>query len=578
MIAIYCRISGKKEEGKDTSIQTQKDEGVKFATHKGMPYRFYVDEGISGTKDEIEDRPEFAKMLADVVSKEITIVYCFDQSRLERNSKIWQLFQYIMTKNKCEFYIGENLTDLNDPQTILITGIVSLTNQFYAKLTGKKVKFAFKARALAGKTHGLIAYGYESDEKGFFKINDEQAIIIRKIYQLSLEGNGTYTIAKKLNKEGIPTKYNSYSGVFKRKDEYTQRKKEFKKEDVKWRGNVIHDMIINPIYKGLRKWNEEEVKVPPIITEDLWDKVNRNLQVNKKNVGKRAEYRYLLNGLIYCHDCGSEFRGKRNIVSKDYAYKCKGKVQHDSNCTSSRGINIVKLETFIIHHLFINKELEKHLSTLPPNPEEPNLLKWKLDKNQSQLKIVERKIEKLRKLLTDIELETDEELIIEYKEAKKRKDGLNITIEALRSQLYDSENNIAKTRLKNSIGEYKLTASFESTKKLIHQLIEKISIKHTKLKQGGYFVLEITYKGFEETSIFITDWNAIEWIWQHHYRSRAITNDDVQDDFESMKYLLSKKGIDINTVEGISDFKGFETVEGGLGSIKLKPNELISFN
>ena len=84
MIAIYCRISGKKEEGKDTSIQTQKDEGVKFATHKGMPYRFYVDEGISGTKDEIEDRPEFAKMLADVVSKEITIVYCFDQSRLEK--------------------------------------------------------------------------------------------------------------------------------------------------------------------------------------------------------------------------------------------------------------------------------------------------------------------------------------------------------------------------------------------------------------------------------------------------------------------------------------------------------------
>ncbi|MFZ4523751.1 MAG: recombinase family protein [Bacteroidales bacterium] len=578
MIAIYCRKSGKKEEGKDTSIQTQKDEGVKFASSQGLSYKFFVDDGISGAKEEILDRPQFAEMLAAIEKKEVTVVYCFDQSRIERNAKIWQLFQYIMQKNECKFYPAGTYTDLNDPMTIMLTGVMSLANQLYSSLTSKKVKLAFKSRALKGKTHGLIAYGYEKDENGFYKINDEQANIIRRIYQLSLEGNGCYTIAKILNKEGIPTKYNSFSGVIKRIDEFTRKATEFKKEDIKWRGNVIHDMIVNKIYKGIRKWNDEEVKIPPIITEDLWDNVNQHLQENKKHSGKRGEYRYLLNGLLYCYDCGNEYRGKKRIASKESAYKCKGKFLHDFKCPTSRGISIAKIETFIIHHLFLNKELEKHLSALPSNPEEPNRLKWKLEKQQLQLVLLDRKIEKLRKLLTDGELETDEALIGDYKTAKKSKDDLQTNIKIIENQLYDAKHNMAKTRFKNAIGEYVLTASFESTKKLVHSLVEKITIKHTKLMKGGSFSVEIKYKGFEETSIFFTDWQAIEWTWQYHYRNEAITESDLQEDFSSLKYALEKKGIDINSVPNIENFTGFETVESGLGSIKLNPKELIFFN
>lgn len=578
MLAIYCRISGKKEEGKDTSIQTQKDEGVKFANSNGMDYEFYVDEGISGTKDEIEDRPEFAKMLIAIENNYVNAVYCFDQSRLERNSKIWQLFQVIMLKNKCTCYIGGTYTDLNDPNVVLYTGLLSLTNSFYASITSRKVKLAFKARALQGKTHGMIAYGYERNEKGYFTINDEQANVIRKIYQLSLDGNGCYYIAKILNQEGIPTKYNSYTGVITRKDEFTRKEFQFKKEDVKWRGNVIHDMIRNPIYKGLRKWNEEEVKVPPIIAEDLWEKVNKNLQNNKKKAGKRGEYNYLLNGLIYCAGCGNEYRGKKRVASAESAYKCKGKFLQNTSCSTSRGINIAKIETFIIHHLFINKELEKYLTALPSNPDEATRLRWKLDKQKNQSKSMERKIEKLRKLLIDSELEDDEELIREYKSAKKSMEDIKASIKITEGQLYDSEHNVAKVRLKNAIGNYKLNASFTETKKLVHSLIERITIQHTKLKVGGFFHFEIKYKGFEESSIFFTDWQAMEWTWQHHYRKEAISDETLQDDLTTLKHLAASKGIDFNSLPDINEFKGFETFEGGLGVIKLNQNELLDFN
>jgi site-specific DNA recombinase len=578
MIAIYCRISGKKEDGKDTSVKTQKEEGVKFANSKGLQYRFYVDKGISGTKDEIGDRPEFAEMLAAIEKGEITDVYCFDQSRLERNPKIWQFFQFIMIKNDCKFYPSGRFTDLNDPMTKMLTGIVSLTNELYASLTSKKVKLAFKARALEGKTHGMLAYGYEKDEKGYYRINEEQAKIIREIYQLSLEGNGSYTIAKILNEQGIPTKFNSYSGVIKRKDEYTGKETEFKKEDVKWRGNVIHDMIINPLYKGLRKWNDEEISIPAIIEVDMWEKVYKNLQVNKKHVGKREEFKYLLNGLIFCADCGNPFIGKKRVKSKDSAYKCKGKTYHNALCTSTRGINISKIETFIIHHLFINKELEKLLSALPSNPEASKMLKVELVKQQSVLKKIDQRIENLRNLLMDSDLQSDDKIKEAYKDTKKNKENLIQKIDLIQNQLFEAENNVAKTRLKNSIGNYKINTSFESTKKLIHSIIEKITIKHNKLTKGGFFTIMIDYKGFEESSIFFTDWQAMEWSWSSRYRTKAITKEDLKEDFESLKYLLAKKGIDINDIKEANGFKGFETTEGGLGMIVLKKEELIDFN
>jgi DNA invertase Pin-like site-specific DNA recombinase len=574
MIAIYCRISGRKEDGKDTSIQTQKEKGIKFANSLGLKYRIFVDEGISGAKDEIEERPQFSEMLKAIANKEFTIVWCFDQSRLERNPRIWLSFQYLMKKTSCKFYPAGVYMNIEDPLTKLVSGVVSLTNQMFASVTGQKVKLAFNARALQGKTHGMVAYGYETDEKGFYAINGNEAKIVKGIYESSFAGNGCYTIAKMLNKEGVPTKYNNLSGTLKRKDKYTHSVRTFNKEDVIWRGNVIHDMIVNPIYKGCRKWNDEIIRIPAIIEEELWEKVNKNLQVNKKHAGKRDEYQYLLNGLIYCANCGSEYRGKINKAAKDSVYRCKGKFSLTSKCSVNKGINIAKIETFIITHLFLNKELEQHLLALPPNPEEPNQLKKNLEKVQSQISGVERRISNLRNALMDKELSDDKDLIQEYKLAKSKRVSLSAEADLLQNQIFESENEFSKKRLKNSIGEYKLTSNFDTTKKLIHSLIERINIKYIRKEKGGYFIIEIKYRGFVENSIFMTDLKAMEWTWLNHYRSGAITKNDLKDDTEAMKYLMNKQGVNLT----LNNFTGFETAEVGLGNINLKSDELISFN
>ena len=57
---------------------------------------------------------------------------------------------------------------------------------------------------------------------------------------------------------------------------------------------------------GKRRWGEDYFAIPAIVDEELWNKVNQNLVKNKRKEGKRAEYLYLLNGIIYCGHCGSK--------------------------------------------------------------------------------------------------------------------------------------------------------------------------------------------------------------------------------------------------------------------------------
>jgi DNA invertase Pin-like site-specific DNA recombinase len=580
MIGIYCRISKHKEEGKDVSIETQMQEGKAFAKAEGLEFKIYVDKGISGTKDEIKDRPEFALMLDDIKRGNISHVYCFDQSRIERNNRIWNLFTSAMLEYKCKYYPGGKFLDLDVPENRLFTGMLSLTNEFFATLTGQKVKLAHTANSLKGKSHGITAYGYMRDKDGFLIINDEQAVTVRRIFQMSGSGIGVYTIAKTLNKDGIPTRFNNYKGEFKRKDNYTKQITVYNKNDVRWRGNVVHDLIKNPIYKGTRKWNcgENETKVPAIIDESTWDQVNMNLKNNKKNVGKRDEYHYLLNGLVFCSACGKEYRGKKRLKGRDNAYKCKSKLRNALSC-SSRALSIPKLETFIIKHLFQSKDLQEYLAGLPVNKEEIDEIAVKLNQLKKELDRNKRVEKMAYDRLLDPDLTDDATIKDRLILVKKKIQENEQTIALLENKLIEREGKNRAKRIKNTIGKYKLTADFDDTKALVHSLIKKITIQHNNKKdsKGGYFLVKIEYCGFDETCTFMTNWQALKWYQIGYYRSRAITKEDLKDDKDLLEFWFKKYGYEANIP---SDFIGFEGYGGGKGEsiIELHQNELINYD
>lgn len=496
--------------------------GIKFATRMNMPYKVFVDRGISGTKGE-EDRPEFADFLNAIKGKEIDSVYCYEQSRLEREPEIWIMLSGAILHYGIAYYPNGQLTDLTDPVVRANSLIYSAMSQMLVGNTSKKVKSALRINASKGKAHGLTAYGLDKDKDGFFKINKEEAKVVRRIYKLSLAGIGAYIIAKTLNEEGIPTKYNRYKGVITRKDSFTKKVHEFKKSEVKWRGNVIHDMLRNPIYKGIRKWNGEEIKIPAIIDAETWEKVNRNLPANKKNVGKRAEYRYLLNGLLVCGHCGAELKGKRRLRGHDNAYKCPTK-RSGVGCQDSRGISIPRLESALIKLLFLDENFRKELLKLSAKSKDDNSDETSLNKKKEDLKSLEKRIERVYNLLENTDLKNDTELVKRLNNAKAQKNSTLETIDILERKIADSKYNTTKQLIKQADVALVMNTDFTAIKRLLHGLIDKIVLRHKKQDKGGIFFAEIRWKMNTVKTHVTTTWQAATWRYGSYLGQPTIKN------------------------------------------------------
>jgi len=296
---------------------------------------------------------------------------------------------------------------------------------------------------------------------------------------------------------------------------------------------------------------------------------------NKQKAGKRSEFNYLLNGLVYCGNCGLEYRGKKRLVTKDSAYKCKAV----GKCADSRGISIIRFENFIIQHLFLSKDLKNLLLSLPVNTEQSVVLKNKLIQVEGDLVTKIKLRDKLLNILTDVELEDDVAINDKYKQAKRDIEILSNNIDILKVQILEADNQFAKMKVENAINEFKLTTNFEDTKRLVHSLIERITVTHKKLERGGIFFVTIKYKGFEETSTFTTDWFTLKWNWIYYSRTTATNEQQRIEDIQERKDYFDFRGIGYTDAD-FEDltFDGQESISAMQNEIILDNDNLISFN
>lgn len=362
MIGIYCRISRLKD-GNDLSIADQKQKGIAKANELGLGYEIYVDEGISGATEKIEDRPEFERFLGDIAKGKLTHVFAYDQSRFERNPQIRFAITKIFKDNNVKYFTAmDGEVDLNDPQAEFFGDMLSIINKYHVTTTKLKVKSALRVRAKEGKSKGILPYGYTKDKDGYIIIEESEADVVKKIYDLSLKGIGTRTIAQTLNEEGIPTRYNKIGkGTLKIKNKYTGTTTIKDKKNIEWQPNTIRNIIVNPFYKGERLYSGEVLEVPSLFTKMYWKKVNDHLVTNRNNTGKKVEYKYLLKGLIRCGKCGRNMYGKKRADGSENYYMCSSKRIKGHNC-GNRSINIDKLDYLIWHNLFYEYGLKDRIN------------------------------------------------------------------------------------------------------------------------------------------------------------------------------------------------------------------------
>ena len=502
MLAIYCRISGKKEEGKDISISVQESKGIALAKELNLPFKVYKDEGVSGTL-KIKKRPALNEVIEGIKNGEFTHLFVNDNSRLERNIRERFGIFDILILFDIKLYTEQGQFNYEEEQTEFFGDMESLMNSHFVKITKKKVKEALLKKVQNSETRGILPYGYMKEKTSKqMVINPDEEPIVKKIYELSLSGMGTNSIAKYLNENGVPTRYNKIGkGTVTTVNKYTKEKTTTDKKDIKWAGNTIRNIIINPVFKGDRKWNEEIYKCPAIFTPAYWQKVNDNLKKNANNTGKKVLHKYLLKGIIRCGKCGRNYYGRSRVNKKDHYYQCSSK--RIKSC-GNRSINIDKIETFIWKSLFLDGQFITKLEKEYSNKDIDN----KISDLSNQIKEKEKEVEGLEKEreraigLVVRGIASEEDLKQTLKTIANKLETIKEDIDLLKKEEFQISNSQELVEeYKNIFDKYTETTTFQEKQKLVEDLIKNILIT----TKGNFSEIEIDYNIDIPKSIYETD-------------------------------------------------------------------------
>jgi site-specific DNA recombinase len=324
--AAYARYSSDLQSPR--SIEDQLRICREYAQSHGFTFleeHVYIDEALSGVG---ADRPGLGRLLDAALSlgRPFDIVLLDDSSRLARNTKdALTFFERLNFAGIRLIAVSQGIDSDNEQAHVLVT-VHGMVDSLYVKELAKKTHRGLEGLMLRGQHTGGRCFGYDSvpvpgTTGKQLVINENEAVVVRRIFEMSADGQSLKTIAKTLNRECVPTP-----------------RPRAGKRYATWCPTCIRAMLRRDLYAGKVVWNSSRfVKVPgtnkrvrrarpqnewrmvphpelQIVSDDLWQRVKErqeNLLVTyggAKHKGlqpRSATSPYLLSGILKCGVCGA---------------------------------------------------------------------------------------------------------------------------------------------------------------------------------------------------------------------------------------------------------------------------------
>ena len=199
-VGIYIRLSREDDDKvyESESITNQKSLLLQYVKENNLRvYDIYIDDGYSGTNF---DRPAFKRLINDIESKKINMVITKDMSRLGRDYiGTGELVEkYFPSKGVRYIAVTDNIDTFLDNSNNDIAPFKAIMNDMYAKDISKKIKSSLRAKQKEGKfVGGRTPFGYNQDpnDKNHLVIYEEQALVVKRIFDMCLEGLTFFKIA-----------------------------------------------------------------------------------------------------------------------------------------------------------------------------------------------------------------------------------------------------------------------------------------------------------------------------------------------------------------------------------------------
>ena len=304
---IYARYSS--DSQREESIEGQLRECTEYAERNGITVlRSYIDRALSART---ADRPEFQNMIKDSEQKLFDVVLIWKLDRFSRDRYDSAHYKRILKKNGVKVIsVKENISD--GPEGIILESMLEGYAEYYSAELSEKIQRGQKENALKCKNNGgNTPLGYVVGTDGVLAVDPLTAPLVTEIFTRYDSGESISEITASLNGRGLKTK----------------KGKAFKIGGVslilknrKYIGEYQYGSVIIP--KG----------IPAIIDDDLFDRVQQRMALNKKAPAKgKAAKEYLLTTKLFCGTCGRLMVGEsgksRTGVMYHY-YKCSGAKRH----------------------------------------------------------------------------------------------------------------------------------------------------------------------------------------------------------------------------------------------------------
>ena len=478
--ALYARVSSDRQDV-DLSVAAQLRALREYAERNGyLAVREYIDEAESGR---IADRPQFKKMIDEAAKSDAPFqeILVWKFSRFTRQREHAVVFKSMLRKKGIRVVsITEHADDT--PTGKLMEAIIESVDQFYSENLAQEVTRGMREAASRGFWMNASApYGFRrvyvqdgAKKRPRLELNPPHDAVVRRIFDLTLQGKTSLDILKALNTEGIP----SPNGK-------------------QWRKTTVHKILANEAYTGTLVWGlraqdgQEPVRVenafPAIVSPQEFQRVRKLLEARAPSVThpRRAASPYLLSGLAKCETCGKALTAAEAKSGKYTYYVCQSILKQGSGTCDTPRLNAKGFEEIIISNIRENILTEGNIRDLVKLLDEEmdgvaREQRQNLETIEDELEEVKRKLDRIWQIVesTDLDMADASERILEHRHRREQLEAAAEearTVLAERRDLLDSADTIAA--FANEMSEFLKTSELTETKAFVRSFVKEVQVR-----------------------------------------------------------------------------------------------------
>ncbi len=508
---LYVRLSRDDElDGESYSISNQKKLLIKAAKDKGYQnVVVFCDDGVSGVT---MNRPEFNKMIEQLRLGKASAVFVKDLSRLGRNYiEVGRLTEEFFPEYHIRLIsVSDNLdTDEGDYE---LMPIKNLFNEWYARDISKKRRISNKIKGSSGIPLSQPPYGYIKDPNDVYHwlIDEEAAIVVRRIFDMAFIGYGTFQIAEILMNEKIltPSEYAIRKGYKKaggtagkkNPNPYYWGQSTVSKilDTQEYCGDIINFKTYSISYKNKKRHANDPENIlvfkdvnVAIVEREIFETLQLRRGKTRKRTMKNGE-RNMFSGLLVCSDCGKNLNFHLNNRNIKY-FSCPGYNKGKrKDCFTSHYIRLDFLEQVVLAEIrrltrFACKYEDEFIKTVSEFSK--NNLQSQIDAYQSETKTLLKRDKELDRIFErlyednlsgKISDERFQKMSISYEkeqsDIKERLKRINNLLDEL------SGKSVTANKFIDAVKKY--TRVKKLTPKMLTELIEHIEVYHAEKTEG----------------------------------------------------------------------------------------------